>query len=174
MEHDSPRQWCRWESLSLSLSPPTPPPPTHPLPPSRNAAGPEPQQVASTHIQPKPELTKTYFKLLQAIHHSEIISSSLEMNIFPRGMSEKCPLSLNQLLLTRLLYKVELNTAEWVKNYFLILREHYDDVISSNLLHLSEFQLEAYNKALNWAHSRYGRKLTKSSIDTLRSMIMLP
>lgn len=72
------------------------------------------------------------------------------------------------------LAKVELNTAEWVKNYFLILREHYDDVISSNLLHLPEFQLEAYNKALNWAHSRYGRKLTKSSIDTLRSMIMLP
>lgn len=145
-------------------------------PTTRHARHAEPLQVAQTPTQQKPEVTKTYFRLLQAIHHSEIISTSLETNTFPKGMTNKvnkmstfikpaCP---NQ----NTLMKVELNTTEWVRNNFVILRDHYDEVISTNLLEIPAFQLEAYNRALKWASLRYGRKLTKSSIDTLRSMIM--
>lgn len=40
------------------------------------------------------------------------------------------------------------------------------------MAHLTTFQLEAYNGALKWARTRYGRKLAISSIESLLSMIM--
>ena len=70
--------------------------------------------------------------------------------------------------------KDKLNTETWIHQNFVILRDHYDAVISSHLLNLPSFQLEAYNRALKWARSRYGRRLTTSSIDTLRAMTMSP
>lgn len=69
--------------------------------------------------------------------------------------------------------QVKENTDRWIHNNFLILREHYDQVISNNLLQLPNFQMEAYNKALKWARARYGRTLTVSSIGMLHSMIMI-
>merc|ERR1712035_66901 len=69
---------------------------------------------------------------------------------------------------------IQNNTNDWTRNNFLILRDHYDQVISNNLLNLPTFNLETYNRALKWAPARYGRKLTRSSVDTLRAMIMNP
>lgn len=136
------------------------------------------QQVAQAVIPLRTDATKVYFKLIQAIHHAEIISNSLEQNSFPKGMVQKIhkmtafikPASPN----STVFQQVKENTDSWIHNNFLILREHYDQVISSNLLQLPSFQMEAYNKALKWARARYGRKLTVSSVDMLRSMIMIP
>ena len=115
------------------------------------------------------DATKVYFKLLQAVHHSEIVNNSLETKAYPKGMVHKInkmttfikPGSPNLATFQR----VQQNTDEWIHNNFVILRDHYDQVISHNLLNLPPFQLEAYNRALKWARARYGRKLTPSSIE---------
>lgn len=112
-----------------------------------------------------PDATKTYFKLLQAIHHAEIVNRSLETNSFPKGMTNK----INKMTSFIKRSSPNLNNLEKV-----ILRDHYDSVISSNLLNIPQFQLEAFNRALKWVRARYAHKLTSSLIETLRSMIMTP
>ena len=153
-------------SLTLTLTPP-------PHLQSR-----EQEQVAQLNTPLNIDATKVYFKLLQAVHHSEIVNNSLETKAYPKGMVHKInkmttfikPGSPNLATFQR----VQQNTDEWIHNNFVILLDHYDQVISHNLLNLPPFQLEAYNRALKWARARYGRKLTPSSIEMLRAMIMTP
>lgn len=89
------------------------------------------KHTAQPNISPTPDTTKVYFKLLQALHHAEIITGSFsEKNSFPKGMSNKVnrmtmfikPSSPNPSTLE----KVKLNTKDWIRQNFLILREHYD------------------------------------------------
>ena len=146
-----------------------------PSPPHIQSRGQE--QVAQLNTPLNTDATKVYLKLLQAVHHSEIVNS-LETKAYPKGMVHKInkmttfiqPGSPNLVTFQR----VQQNTDEWIHNNFVILRDHYDQVISHNLLDLPPFQLEAYNRALKWACARYGCKLTPSSIKMLRAMIMTP
>lgn len=122
----------------------------------------------STNIQP--DIMKKYFKLLQAIHHAEIINKSLKHSIFPKGMLNRVE-KMARFIKPASPYletsnKIKENTDLWVKTNFYILRDNYDQLISTTLPTLPDFHLE------KWARARYGRKLTFSSIDTLRSMIM--
>lgn len=143
-------------------------------PPSGMTVSHQQKTASPTVQQSQPHDTKNYFKLLQAIHHSEIINDSLKNNSFPKGITHKV-LKMSRFIKpasssTDTSEKIQNNINEWVRNNFTILREHYDQVISTNLLILPTFQLEAYHRALKWARTRYGHKLTTSSINILRSM----
>ncbi|KAK9529901.1 hypothetical protein VZT92_011449 [Zoarces viviparus] len=51
-----------------------------------------------------------------------------------------------------------------------ILHEHYDSVITGGLETIPTFNQISFDKAIQWGRSRYGRKLTSSSINTLRDI----
>lgn len=122
------------------------------------------QNVVSTNSQPLLNMTKKYFKLLQAIHHQEI---ALQNDSFPKGMTHMvskmstfikpaCPNPETS-------NKIQQNTKNWVKNNFNILREHYESIISALWPTFTNFDIDSYHRALKWARTRYGRKLTISS-----------
>ena len=52
-----------------------------------------------------------------------------------------------------------------------ILRDHYDTVIATQLQDLPPFTQASFNKAIQWGRARYRRKLTASSVPTLRDLI---
>lgn len=70
--------------------------------------------------------------------------------------------------------KIKENTDTWMTNNMHILRQHYQSVISGGLENLPPFNPIPFNKAIQWGRSRYGRKLTSSSINTLRETITNP
>ncbi|XP_031696140.1 probable LIM domain-containing serine/threonine-protein kinase DDB_G0286997 [Anarrhichthys ocellatus] len=141
----------------------TQPPHPHSLPPHPHSL--------PTHIYLQ---AKSYFKLLQAIHHSEILNTTFNNHTFPQGMMRKVtrltsfikPSSPNET--TQL--KIQQNTDTWMLNNMHILREHYDSVIAVGLETIPTFNQIPFDKALQWGRSRYGRKLTSSSINTLRDI----
>jgi len=120
-------------------------------------------------------LTKKYFKLLQALHHTEILTDSLTKNSAPPGMVRQVdkltafikPSSPNQTTLE----KVKLNTLDWMNVNMSILREHYDQVIAEGIRELGEWDVEAFDRAVSWAKTRYKRKFTATSVGTLRSLL---
>lgn len=66
--------------------------------------------------------------------------------------------------------KVQQNTDTWMLNNMHILREHYDSVIAVGLETIPTFNQIPFDKAIQWGRSRYGRKLTSSSVNTLRDI----
>ncbi|MGL5802998.1 MAG: hypothetical protein ACRCX7_10470, partial [Cetobacterium sp.] len=120
-------------------------------------------------------LTKRYFKLLQAIHHSEILEARTTTNPYPQGMLKQVlkltsfikPSSPNQSTLD----KVKLNTTEWMDRNMQILREHYDGVIATILSEIDVFDVDVFNRAVTWGRGRYKRRFTDTSVQTLRSML---
>ena len=120
-------------------------------------------------------LTKTYFKILQAIHHSEILTNTFKTDTFPHGMMRQVnrltsfikPSSPN--ITTHL--KIKQNTDNWMHTNMTILREHYDTVIAVALDTIPPFSQTSLDKAIQWGGARYRRKLTSSSVNTLRDLI---
>lgn len=120
-------------------------------------------------------LTKQYFKLLQAIHHLEILKKASEDGILPPGMTRQIskltkfikPSSPNNATTT----KVNLMTKQWMEGILGILLEHYDHTVATLLDTLGHFNLDAFDKAVRWARTRYRRKFTTSSADTARSLL---
>lgn len=121
------------------------------------------------------KLTKKYFKLLQATHHSEILNRDFQERQLPPGMTRQvqkltkfikpaCPTASTTSRVSKM-------THSWMKEILKILLEHYDSTISSLLDEPEPFDLEAFEKAIKWAKSRYGRKLTPSSIDTAKNLL---
>jgi len=120
-------------------------------------------------------LTKKYFKLLQAIHHSEILAHSASTGSSPPGMSRQV-MKLAAFIkpaspTVETLEKVKQNTVEWLENNLCILREHYDSVLALGLEALPSFNEEAFHKAVQWSRVRYRRRFTTSSAETLRTML---
>ena len=123
-------------------------------------------------------LSKTYFKLLQSIHHTEILSEALDTGVPPLGMAKKVtsltafikPAAPDDMVLT----EIKNNTIDWLNNNLRILTKHYGRIQKDLPLTLSPFSEEALNRALRWARQRYGRRLTPSSITTLRSLLTGP
>ncbi|XP_073669419.1 uncharacterized protein [Paramisgurnus dabryanus] len=124
------------------------------------------------------DLTKKYFKLLQAIHHSEILLKSVSENFYPPGMYRQVnkltafikPSSPNP----ETLEKVKQNTTLWMNQNMTILREHYDAVIATGLQNIGVYNDKAFEKAVSWSRMRYKRKFTESSVETLKSMVQKP
>ena len=54
------------------------------------------------------------------------------------------------------------------------LIQHYTHTIAKIRTHLGPFNNEALDRALRWAHQRYGRRLTPSSISALRLLLSAP
>lgn len=127
----------------------------------------------SPHI----DLTKSYFKLLQCIHHLEILNKCISDNTCPIGMRRKVdhltgfikPASPDNNILTR----IGQNTNIWMMNNIIALRDHYDTLSVAIHTGLGPFQPVAADKAIRWARIRYQRKLTGSSINTFHSRLLV-
>lgn len=120
------------------------------------------------------KLEKVYFKLLQAIHHSEIIAETKRTGKFPVGMSRHTtkltafikPSSPSETTQE----KVKQNTHQWMQTNMLILEEHYDGIIATILQDLPPHDPQALQKAIAYGRIRYRHKLTPSSITTLSAL----
>src|SRR4029434_1285036 len=126
---------------------------------------------------PHIDLTKSYFKLLQCIHHLEILNKCISDNTCPIGMRRKVdhltgfikPASPDNNILTR----IGQNTNIWMMNNIIALRDHYDTLSVAIHTGLGPFQPVAADKAIRWARIRYQRKLTGSSINTFHSRLLV-
>ncbi|KAI9533357.1 hypothetical protein NQZ68_024411, partial [Dissostichus eleginoides] len=120
-------------------------------------------------------LTKTYFKLLQAIHHVEILDEAARRGSPPPGMARKAqfltsfikPAAPN----SRTLKLVEENTSMWMQRNLDILKTHYTDLLRDLSFNLTPFRIDAFDRAIIWAGKHYHNKLTPSSISALHSLL---
>ena len=123
-------------------------------------------------------LSKKYFKLLQALHHSEILDQSILTGSCPVGMKKQ----VNKLASfikpsspsLNTTEKVKLNTQRWLEGNLEILRVHYDEVMGAILGDLPVLDEKALQVAVGWSKLRYKRKFTNTSVDTLRTMLIAP
>ena len=130
----------------------------------------------STDLDPK--LIKHYFQILQSIHHTEILEESIRTGIPPLGMARKVaqltafikPAAPDDLVLN----KIKENTMEDMIINVKTLIQHYTYTIAKIRTNLGPFNNEALDRALRWAHQRYGRPLTPSSISALRLLLSAP
>lgn len=121
------------------------------------------------------KLTKQYFKLLQAIHHAEILAELQIKRSFPPGMMKQVvrltafikPSSPNPTVLEL----VRENTDHWMDTNMCILVDHYDSVLAAGLQEVGRFDINCFDRAVAWARVRYRRKFTESSVATLQAML---
>ncbi|KAK1876214.1 Titin [Dissostichus eleginoides] len=119
--------------------------------------------------------TKTYFQLLQAIHHVEILDEAAHRGSPPPGMARKAqfltsfikPAAPN----SHTLNLVTENTKMWMQRNLEILKIHYTDLLRDLSVGLPPFRPDAFDRAINWARKRYHNKLTPSSISALHSLL---
>lgn len=120
---------------------------------------------------------RTFFKLIQNTHHTEIINGCLEGNTFPPGMYRKANKLTNFVKpahpTQNTLKKVEQNTQSWMGQNMLILHDHYRDVLCSLLTSLDSFNDGDFSTAQTWAKNRFGRKLKSTTIEKTREMILI-
>lgn len=137
---------------------------------------------AFTHTVTEPpsaetrNISKQYFKLIQATHHKYIIDKAIATQSFPPGMMRQVnrltdfikPAAPTQHTRTR----VADNTTTWMKNNMTILQEHYSSTITS----LSDTPKDplALQIAIGWARKRYGPKLTPETIHTVEHTLDIP
>ena len=135
------------------------------------------QNENSNGLDTRIDLSKQYFKLLQALHHLEILNSAIERESYPIGMTRQVdkltsfikPAAPNATILG----KVASNTKAWLCNNVIALRDHYALLANTIQTELGMFQPPALERAIRWARARYGRKLTQSSLETLRSRLLI-
>ena len=138
----------------------------------------EPQKPPPSKVTPDTSdflLSKTYFKLLQSIHHTEILSEALLKGAPPLGMAKKVayltafikPAAPDEIVLT----EIKKNTINWMNNNLQILQDHYAKLQRELITTLGPFNEEALNRALRWARQRYAKRLTPTSISTLHSVL---
>lgn len=118
-------------------------------------------------------ISKQYFKLIQAIHHKEIVDRAIKTKSFPPGMIRQA----NKLTdfikpstpseSTRI--KVHNNTMEWMNNNMHILQSHYSQLLDT-FIHPIKNPL-ALQIAITWAQKRYGTRLTPATIQTTRNFM---
>lgn len=134
------------------------------------------QNVGKQTTLADPILTKKYFKLLQAIHHSEILAATSPSRPYPAGMLKQVtklttfikPSSPDQIILEQ----VKKNTLDWMSRNMTILKEHYDRVLATLLSEVGEFEIEAFNRAIVWAKLRYRKRFTNTSVETLKNILV--
>lgn len=138
-----------------------------------------PQPRPRSTPQPEPLLicTKSYFKLLQSLHHLEILEKCLVEGAGPPGMTRKVrklaafirPAAPNPEITKR----VAAHTHRWLMENLSALRDHYTNLCESIIPTLGPFNSEASEKAIRWARLRYGKKLTPTSIDMFKTRLLI-
>ena len=130
---------------------------------------------SNTNIEPSIRPEKQYFKILQAIHHAEVVEKYQQTGELPVGMSRQA----NKLTAfikpsspsddTR--EKVRLNTENWMQANMLILKDHYDCVIAASIEKLPAFNQVAMEKAIAYGKARYKNRLTNTVLTEFTKLI---
>lgn len=136
---------------------------------------PEPSETTVPERTSDSKLEKRYFKLLQAVHHAEVIERVQRTHVFPIGMSRQVnkltsfikPSSPNVQTTAR----VKQNTDTWIRGNMNILKDHYDLVIAEGLQDMPSFEQAALEKAIAYGKNRYKSRLTTTSIATLTTLV---
>ncbi|XP_078809581.1 uncharacterized protein LOC144994645 [Oryzias latipes] len=154
---------------------------------SRADSGPHPppQPLMSLHTQKPPTLlnhppdpqtratSKQYFKLIQAIHHKNIMDTAQATHTVPPGMMRQVTRLTNFIkpsTPTEDTYKkIHSNTAQWMQNTILILQQHYSLAINS--FPTNAFNPLALQIAIGWARKRYGPKLTSGTLISVNTIL---
>lgn len=131
--------------------------------------------TSTTASAPENKMEKIYFKLLQAIHHVEIIENSHKTGQYPKGMMRQVNKFISFIKPSsscdETREKVLHYTAICMQSTLNILKEHYDSVIAGILPSLPPCDPLALQKAVAFGRTRYRHKLTSSSISTLSLLI---
>lgn len=112
---------------------------------------------------------KLYFKLLQAVHHAEVIDLAQSSGVFPAGMYkqvQKVTSFTKPSPNAETTARVKENTDQWMLVNMNILKLHYDQIIARGIQDLPPFNLAASEKAIGFGKTRYRDKLTATSIST--------
>lgn len=136
-------------------------------------------RLYSTAPQPKQALdpdtraaAKKIFKLIQAIHHREIIDHAISTNTPPVGMNRQVnrltafikPASPTE----EFRQQVAANTQTWMQNNFTLLRNHYTEII---VFHTDICSTQTtLTVAKGWAEKRYGHQLHPDTFTILSSI----
>lgn len=120
------------------------------------------------------QTAKSYFKLIQAIHHKNIIDKAILIQTPPKGMARQItkltafirPSSPTE----QLREAVHLNTQTWLQNSLLILQQHYAKIVL-------EYQYTiwddlAFQVAANWMAKRYKARLAADTLGVARSLLI--
>ena len=126
-------------------------------------------------LQPINKPEKKYFKILQAIHHAEILEETQRTGQFPVGMMRQIK-KLTSFIkpsspCEETSLKVKANTERWMQANMIILKEHYDEVIAKNIHDLPPYDPTAFEKAVAYGKTRYKNKLTVSSTSNLACLV---
>lgn len=116
---------------------------------------------------------KNVFKLIQAVHHKNVIKEALETGIYPRGMVKQAtrlsdfikPAAPNE----KVRIQTRHNTDSWIKGNLNILHEHYETVIQG-LKHV-EISKVSLDIAKGWAGKRYGARMKASTLPMVESLL---
>lgn len=142
-----------------------------------NRGGSQGQPATYLLKQPPDEATrylaKSYFKLIQAIHHKNIMDKAITTQIPPQGMARQVakltafikPSSPTE----EIKAAVAENTKMWMQNNFTLLQDHYLNIILE--YNHSPFDETALYIAIGWARKRYGTRLTQFTIEAARSLL---
>ncbi|KAI4826759.1 hypothetical protein KUCAC02_030192 [Chaenocephalus aceratus] len=119
--------------------------------------------------------TKTYFKLLQAIHRGEILDEAARRESPPPSMARKAQFLTSFIKQAapncHTLKLVEENTRMWLQRNLEILKTYYSYLLTVLSVDLPPFRSDAFDRAIIWARKRYHNKLTPSSISALHSLL---
>ena len=122
------------------------------------------------------ELSKIYFKLIQAVHHKRIIENAQNTGTPPLGLLRQIthftdfikPASPSTYTRTR----IQDTTHQWMLNILAILHEHYFTIIDTTdvytLNHL------ALHIAIGWARKRYKTRLTAETLQEVQQLFQNP
>lgn len=119
------------------------------------------------------QLAKSYFKLIQAIHHKNIIDKAITTQTPPQGMARHVvkltafikPSSPTE----EIKAAVAENTRMWMQNNLTILQDHYLTIILE--FKHSPFDETALHIAIGWARKRYAARLTQLTTEAVRSLL---
>lgn len=139
----------------------------------RTQTGPTPYPLQQAPDEETRQLAKQYFKLIQAIHHKNIIDKAILTQSPPKGMTKQvqklsaCIKPSSPTEETRV--AVTKNTETWLHNSMTILQDHYLNIILIyNNLPLNETALQI---AIGWARKCYKARLTQPTIQAARSLV---
>ena len=130
--------------------------------------------VPPTHsLPPLTFITKTYFQIIQAIHHEAIMTHAITTNTPPPGMLRQvrklaqfikpaCPNA-------QISHRVQENTDEWLRRNLVDLQQHSQTILTTLLPTGFPFEGGAFEVAARWARTRYRNRLRPTTLPQART-----
>lgn len=118
-------------------------------------------------------MAKKYFKLIQAVHHKEIIDKAINTQCPPIGMTKQAN-KLSDFIkpaapTEQTREKIKLNTEKWMESNLTILQDHYVETIAQySNLNRNEVALQV---AFHWAQKRYGGRWSPNTTTAIESLL---